>query len=305
MYTGVTTNKNTLGAICLLLGLGTLWRLITVYKDHAAAGRTRRIVAQSVILAMVLWIFHLADAKTSFISFLMGSFLLLAANSRAFIRRPAIMHLLVVLLLVATVCVVFLGVDPDVLKAIGRNPTLTERTDLWSSLLSLVRNPFFGTGFESFWLGPRLTELWRKYPWGPNQAHNGYVEIYLNLGWMGIAFLAVVLAKGYRTVFQAWERHSPFGELRLAYFFVGLLFNFTEAAFFRISASVWIFFLLAIITVPEVTEVPDPQIRATTQNQLQRANEEQTLSTVHGNFRESRQASRPEYRKVHQARDRG
>jgi len=43
-------------------------------------------------------------------------------------------------------------------------------------------NPWIGAGFESFWLGPRLNKLWAQYNFMPNQAHNGYIEIYLNLG---------------------------------------------------------------------------------------------------------------------------
>jgi hypothetical protein len=69
---------------------------------------------------------------------------------------------------------------------------------------------------------------------------------------MGVVLLAAVLAWGYRTVFAAWRRHTPLGDLTLAYFFVGLVFNFTEAAFFKSVAPVWIFFLFAITKVPGV-----------------------------------------------------
>jgi exopolysaccharide production protein ExoQ len=251
VYTGVTTNKNTLGAVCMLLGLGALWRFLATYKDHQATGRIQRMIAQGVILAMTLWLFQLMDAKTSLCTFVMASVLLLAANSRAVNRSPAIAHVLVFSMLAVSVSILFLGVDPGVLKAIGRNPTLTERTDLWATLLGQARNALFGTGFESFWLGPRLAQLWRLNPWQPNEAHDGYLEIYLNLGWTGVVLLAVILARGYRTVFAAWRRHLPLGDLRLAYFFVGLVFNFTEAAFFKITAPVWIFFLLAITKTPE------------------------------------------------------
>ncbi len=283
VYTGVTTNKNSLGAVCLLLGLGTLWRLVIVYKDREDPSRSRRMVPLLVILAMVLWLFRLMDAKTALMSFLIAGFLLLAANHRAVIRRPGTAHLLTLFFLTLIVAVVFFGIDPDALKAIGRNSTLTERTDLWASVLSLVRNPVFGTGFESFWLGPRLTELWRVYPWRPNEAHDGYLEIFLNLGWVGVSLLAIVLITGYRRVFDAWKRHLPLGDIRLAYFFVGLVFNFTEAAFFRITAPVWIFFLFAIMCVPEIRD-PVTQSAA----QLERAGPpvyEQALSAMHRNTR--------------------
>lgn len=252
-FVGVTLNKNTLGVICLCLGLGTLWRFLAVYQGRESTRRIRRMIANGIILAMVLWLFYLMDSMTSLSSFVMASALLLAANSRPVMRRPAVIHLLVASMLAFSASVLFLGVNPEALHAMGRNSTLTDRTYLWPRLLSLVRNPWFGTGFESFWLGPRVEELWRLDPWRPNEAHNGYLEVYLQLGWMGVALLMVLLATGYRTVFHALRRNHPAASLWLAYFLVGLVYNYTEAAFFKIQAPAWLFFLFAIVSVPAVS----------------------------------------------------
>jgi len=189
-----------------------------------------------------------------------------AANSRVAIRRPAVVHLLTAVMLAVSISVLFLGVSPGVLEAVGRNPTLTDRTEVWGVLLRLVRNPLFGTGFESFWLGPRLEKMWSVYWWHPNEAHDGYLEIFLNLGWMGVALLTFIIATGYRRVFRVWRSNVSIGSLLLAYFFMGLVYNFTEAAFFKMLAPAWIFFLLAITSVPEVPnptipEVSDPDRR--------------------------------------------
>jgi hypothetical protein len=252
-YTGVTTNKNELGAICLCLGLGTLWRFLAVYHGQEGTGRIRRMIANGVILAMVVWLFQRIDSMTSLSTFLMASALLLAANFRAVMRRPAVVHVLVASMVAVSAFVLFLGMHPETLSAMARDSTLTERTDLWARLLGLVRNPLFGTGFESFWLGPRLEEIWRLIPWRPQQAHDGYLEVYLNLGWMGVALLVVVLATGYRTVFHALRHNDPAGSLWLAYFLVGLVYNYTEAAFFRTQTPAWVFFLFAIVSVPAVS----------------------------------------------------
>ena len=56
-----------------------------------------------------------------------------------------------------------------------------------------------GTGFESFWLGKRLERMWSIYWWHPREAHDGYIEIFLNLGWLGIVMFGIVLVTGYRT----------------------------------------------------------------------------------------------------------
>jgi O-antigen ligase len=216
------------------------------------------MIAHGSILAMVLWLFKTINSMTSFSSFLMASILLLAMSFRPVIRRPAMVHLLLVAMVAVSASVVFLDFSPGALKAMGRDPTLTDRTYVWGSLLNLVANPLLGTGFESFWLGPRLEKLWTEYWWHPNEAHNGYIEVYLNLGWIGVLLLAVIIATGYRTVFSAWRRKVSTGSLLLAFFFVGLVYNFTEAAFFKMLAPAWWFFLFAIVSVPAVSQRKKP-----------------------------------------------
>src|SRR2546425_5778509 len=46
----------------------------------------------------------------------------------------------------------------------------------------------------------RLLRLWAEYDFKPTQAHNGYIEIYLNLGWVGLCLLGGVLLACYRTI---------------------------------------------------------------------------------------------------------
>jgi len=261
-FTGVTLNKNTLGVICLLFGLGAVWRFLAAYQDRQCPGRTRRLIVHSAVLCMVLWLFRMSNSMTSLSCFVMASTLLVLANSRAVIRRPAVVHLLIAAMLVVPISVLFLGVSPDALKTMGRDPTFTGRTELWGVLLTLVRNPVLGTGYESFWLGSRLEKLWSMYWWRPAEAHNGYLEVFLNLGWIGVAWLVVIIVTGYRTVYRAWRNNVSTGSLKLALFFTGLVFNFTEAAFFQMMTPAWIFFLFAITRVPPDLTLQNPIIGA-------------------------------------------
>lgn len=263
---GVTINKNTLGVICLCFGLGALWRFLAAYEDREEEGRKRRLLAQAVILAMVVWLLWTANSMTSISCFLMASVLILVTKLNFVKQRPAVLHLLIAGMLAVSASVLFFGVSPDTLKTMGRDPTLTDRTEVWGWLLRLLQNPFVGTGFESFWLGPRLEKMWSIYWWHPNEAHNGYLEIYINLGWIGIALLALVLVVGYRTVIAAYRRDLPLASLWLAYFLVGMTYNFTEAAFFRMQAPAWIFFLIAITRGPLNSK---PTVQPIARNELE------------------------------------
>jgi O-antigen ligase len=114
-----------------------------------------------------------------------------------------------------------------------------------------------GTGFESFWLGDRLQRVWDLTAQGIQEAHNGYLEVYLNLGWVGITLLAALIVAGYRNVLAVFRRDPDAGRIRLAFLVVGVIYSLTEAGF-RMMAPVWTFFLLATIAVPEPAVLESP-----------------------------------------------
>ena len=264
-YSGVTTNKNALGAICLLFGLASAWQFLAALNDRDRTGQGRRLIAHGVMLAMVIWLFRFTNSMTALSCFLLGLAVLLGLQFRSIVQKPFMVHALVGSLIAVPGAVLFMGLGPGLLKMMGRDPTLTDRTQIWDLLLALTTNTWFGTwfgtGFENFWLGPRLDKIWSMYRWGPAQAHNGYIEIFLNLGWIGIALLVVILLIGYRTVMTGLRRSPSTGSLMLAYFVVGIVYNFTEAAFFRISAPVWFALLLVMTKVPIVVDTAPDLLR--------------------------------------------
>ncbi len=61
-------------------------------------------------------------------------------------------------------------------------------------MIPAVPNAIVGAGFESFWISPSVQNFWRKlvgwwHPEGLNEAHDGYIEVYLNLGWIGVCLI--------------------------------------------------------------------------------------------------------------------
>jgi exopolysaccharide production protein ExoQ len=249
VYSGSATNKNMLGITCLIFGLGSVWRFLSAFRDREEAHRSHRLIAHGTLLAMVLWLFWMANSMTSFCCFLLASGLMVATSLRMLAKRSSVAHFLVATVVSVSLITLFFGLGTVALDTMGRDPTLTGRTAIWDLVLSLSGNPLCGTGFESFWLGPRLAKMWSVYWWHPNEAHNGYLEVYLNLGWIGLALLAILIMKGYGNVLDTFRRHAEVGQLRLAYFVVGVVYNFTEAGF-RMLDPVWIAFLLAVVAVP-------------------------------------------------------
>ncbi len=246
---GVTTNKNTLGMVCLVFGIGCVWLFIRALRDNRH--KVRQLVALGSILAMVLWLLYMAHSATSLACFLLGSALIVFLNLPGRVR-PVRVHLVIgAMIFSALLALALPSLYTSAVHALGRSTGLTGRIQLWDVLLSMNTSPWFGTGYSSFWLGDRLQRLWTIFPWQPNEAHNGYLEILLNLGWAGIALFAMLLVRGYRNGIAAFRLNPEAGSLCLAYIVVAVVYNFTEAAF-KMLSPVWIFFLLAIMAVPEV-----------------------------------------------------
>jgi O-antigen ligase len=264
-YIGVTREKNTLGSLCLLLGIAAIWRIVRLFsEERQTAQRWRRLIPQFVIVTMIVWMFSILDAMTSLSCFLLANCVLFATRLRMVKRSRILVHVLMLSIILIPVSVTVLGMSPDTLQRMGRNPTLTDRTDIWKAVVKLNPNPWVGAGFESFWAGPRLQAIvdtatrW----WVPNQAHNGYLEIYANLGWLGVGCLLIVIVWAYGGVVRAWRQRQPACHLMLAFFLSGVIFNLTEAAFFRMMIPIWLFFLIAITSpISKVKQISTERIR--------------------------------------------
>src|SRR2546422_4771321 len=250
-YTGVALGKNGLGYICLIFGLGSWWCFLEALRDRERARAPGPLIAHGTILAMGVWLFYWIDTATSLACFLVGGVLIALTSRRGSTLRPAAAYTLTAVIVALLLLGLFFDSEEVLIQTMGRDTTLTGRTQLWKDLLRMTADPWFGTGFESFWLGERVRYLWSEYSWHPNQAHNGYLEVFLNLGLVGVGLLGFVIAWGYRNVVGALHRDLTLGGLRLAFFVAAVLYNVTDATF-RMMHPVWIVFLLAITVVPSL-----------------------------------------------------
>jgi exopolysaccharide production protein ExoQ len=251
---GATLNKNVLGVITFVLLLGAVWRIVTLLRaEEKMPDRRRHLAAQCALLAMGIYVLKLADSDTALVAFLLGAGLLCATSSRFFKRNASAVHVLVAALIVIVCWLTLVGGFASITHALGRKSNLTGRTDVWAAVIPLAGNPLVGAGFESFWLSPRVHQrLWELFPGLPlNEAHDGYLEVYLELGWIGVGLIAIVLLDGYRRAVKAFRREPMIGGLLLAYILSGMVYSIAEAGF-RMLDPIWIFLLLAIVEASRV-----------------------------------------------------
>ena len=102
-----------------------------------------------------------------------------------------------------------------------------------------------------------MQKVWSSFVgwWHPeslNEAHNGYIEIYLNLGWIGLFLIVLILISGYRQAVKAFRGDPELASLMLAYVTTSTFYSITEAGFRMMNLS-WIFLLLAVVSSSGVT----------------------------------------------------
>ena len=250
--TGVTTNKNSLGLIVFVIMLGTLWNIRALLIDKKAPNRTRHLVAQVTLFLFGILLLQMAHCATAIACFVLGACLMLVTSLRFIKKSPGRVHALCMgIILVGGITLLF-GGESAVTSALGRRSDLG-RSDIWKAAIAAADSPIFGTGFESFWnVNVEKVAAGLRGYWGPTahnlvSAHNGYIEVYLDLGWIGVCLIAVIFVSGYRHAIKCFRHNPEIGSLILTYIATCAFYSITEVGF-RVLTPSWIFLLLAVIS---------------------------------------------------------
>jgi exopolysaccharide production protein ExoQ len=239
-YVGVTEQKNQLGIICMIFGLASLWCILKAYRDRGSSARRRQLLVHGAMLGIAIWLLTMSHSLTSSMCLILAGTVMALVSRRSSGAESARVHFLSAAAMCCALIPLFLA--RSLVESFGRDATLSGRTEIWQSVIGLVQNPWLGAGYETFLMGPRLVELRKLYQNSFQEAHNGYLEIYLNLGWIGVSLFAFLLITGYQKVVAAVRREPTVGSLSLAFLIAVAINGLTEAPFRMMTAT--IFFLL-------------------------------------------------------------
>jgi exopolysaccharide production protein ExoQ len=98
---------------------------------------------------------------------------------------------------------------PTWLAWLGRDVTLTRRTEIWALVLpAIAERPWLGHGASAFWdVAAASSEIDRTLHFDPGSAHNGFLDLALDLGVVGLAAFcipfALALARAVRLALRA------------------------------------------------------------------------------------------------------
>jgi O-antigen ligase len=127
----------------------------------------------------------------------------------------------------------------------GRDITLTGRTDLWAELMKIgALHPILGVGYGGFWISSMAHKLWTVFTWIPESAHNGYLDVYLELGLIGLMILCGVVISVYNKNAKMMLNNFEYGRIGLIFCIMILIYNITESSFTKTTNLLWFLFLL-------------------------------------------------------------
>jgi O-antigen ligase len=252
LFNGVSTTKNMLGQLCLIIGIYYAWDLLVNKRRVSNSGRKQHVSAYLLIGGLLAYLFYLSNSATSQLCMLVAFFILLVSQIPAIARKPGRIFVFglgmisVFLVLEATIGLTRI----IIVDFLGRDPSLTTRVPMWLGLIDMAGSPLIGVGYESFWLGRRLEVLWQMYG-ALHQAHNGYLEVYLNLGLIGLCLILAAVFSGVLRLQKQLKNKElyNFSILRLTYLMVVLLYNWTEASFYGVN-NIWLLMYFSVIDLP-------------------------------------------------------
>ena len=233
-WAGIFPTKNYLGNI---MGLG----LILIFLRKGKWTPLRFIEAGLCLVLLVL-----SQSFTAYVC------TLIAISLITFFRIGRSQRILLVITGVGVAILTFTYV-PNIftlaLGAGGKSTNLTGRDVIWAFCFSRMKlHPILGFGYSAFW-GSESQSAIEFLGWNPGQAHNGFIELLLEEGVVGLVLALVLLVDGLRRGLRQIrsEEGARAGVWVLALTVYLVLHNVSESDFYQRPA--WVIYILAYILV--------------------------------------------------------
>jgi exopolysaccharide production protein ExoQ len=242
-WRGIYLHKNGLGANMMLSA--TFFLILTKTGD-------RKQILYWVGFFLSVLLLLLSTSKSALVNF----FVLFAFLQASFALRWQY-ELMVPCLLGSLTIVTALGVwlidnYEKLLKALGKDPTLTGRTDMWPLVWEKIQaNPWLGYGYNAFWRGydSDAAYIWYTIGWEPTHPHNGFLELLLTFGVIGTTIhVLLYLITLFKTFIIIRFTGNVFYFWNLMFLIYTVLSNIAETKVLEYNSLSWVLFVMAIMT---------------------------------------------------------
>lgn len=236
-YHGLSEQKNPFGEVA---AVGTL---LWMHRWISGEDRSWRAIAGAAVAWTCLYLSRSATSilATLFATFFLVMLMRLPASSRRYTPYITVAFAVLVVLYALAILDIVPGLATLLLRPItaitGKDMTFSERTAIWQIVKAHADlHPLLGTGYGAYWTGAypgsQSYEVVRKLYYWPSESHNGYLEIYNDLGLVGLIVLLGYLATYIRQSLQLFKFDRIQAALYLALFFQQAFTNLSESGWF-------------------------------------------------------------------------
>lgn len=262
MATGVATQKNGLGVLCALSAFILIWVIIRDKRSGELFRSKFHTIADVLVIGIALFLLFGGgsgtSSATSILVFYVGiAFLLVLCiwkNLTEFVAN----HLKIFMVVGVVLFILYSYLlSPIFSSLLSRDETLTGRTDIWRSVLEVAaRKPILGTGYGGYW--GLQGESDRHY--GAVQSHNGYLDVYLQVGIVGLAALFMFFLEFCGNVRRELNHVLDWGMFGICFIPIMLLYNYSEASFI-VANYMWTVtvFLSVVFSATACTQAENKQ----------------------------------------------
>ena len=247
-WQGVLGQKN-------LLGKAMVVAIVVLWSAKGAIPRVLQIVTLPVCAVVMLMSQSLASLLVC------GALLVMAVGYRALRARLTTLVPIVVLVLLVVSVLMLLIFDngPLALAYFGRSTTLSRRTEIWRAVWSFISaHMLLGYGFSSFWAGMQGESalVAARLGFVARHAHNGFLDLWLELGIVGLLIFAVGYFQAVRQgVLLVRSTHNRFACWPLLYFTFMLLYDLVEGPILRQNNLYWALYVAATVSATQAARV--------------------------------------------------
>jgi O-antigen ligase len=246
IWIGAFAQKNELGG---MMAVGFLLSMVLFWHE-----RSRRLLWFG-LAALSLFLVLKADSMTSFAICCALPYLFWVSKKTLTKKVNVITRVLYfglpVLIVAAGVVLEF----DRVTEAVGRGEDLTGRTVLWAAVApAIFDRPYLGYGYEAFWRGYQgaAGEIWAQLGNYYTYSHNGFLEVLLGLGLIGLVSMLTALIFYSRSAFQALQRQGKDAIAAFwpwAFLMYLLLSNLLEGNLMKSNNLPWLLYMITALSL--------------------------------------------------------
>lgn len=249
-WRGIMMHKNILGRMMCLSSIVFLL-LATGDSTSELDRRSSRIFWAGFVLSVALII--LSTSKSAIVVCVtMTTILPLYKALRG--KYTTLVPILITVVLVGGGAATLLLDNLEVIAgALGKDLTLTGRTDIWAVMLEMIsQRPLFGYGYNGFWMGwdsEASAYVWRTLEWECPYAHNGFMDLLAELGISGLALFLVSFAIAtFKAISLVRKTKTVEGLWPLLYLTYLIMYNITESSLLSSNSIYWILYVSVVFS---------------------------------------------------------